>query len=252
MAAKKREKEWRSFYLSSVGKVRRLNEDSLVVIERPFFTLLTVCDGMGGHKKGEVASKIAVTAIQEFFVSIEKEISTWKAKVLLKKCLIEANNRILEKSNSDASCKGMGTTAVVALATKEGTVVANVGDSRCYVTKSNRKTIKQLTVDQSYVETLYEKGKITKAQMSKHPDKNIITNALGVNEKLRVVIKEFKTDYEDLILCSDGLYNMVPDTQLASILKRDMTVENKAITLVNRANDNGGLDNISVAILEIK
>lgn len=252
MAIRKREKQWKTFYLSSVGKVRTHNEDSLVVIQRPFFTLLAVCDGMGGHKKGEVASQIAISTIQEHFSSIDKEISAWKAKVLLKKILQDANDRILTKSKSDKAHEGMGTTAVVAIAMKEKTVIANIGDSRCYETKSNRKTIKQLTVDQSVVEILYEKGKIKKSEMRKHPSKNIITNALGVHEKLKVVIKEFDTDYEDLLLCSDGLTNEVPDNQLTSILKRDMSLESKGVTLINRANDNGGKDNISVALLEIK
>lgn len=242
----------KSYCLTSVGRVRQSNEDSVAIIERPHFTLLAVCDGMGGHRKGEVASRIAIDTLEREFGNISNEVSTWKGKVLLKKCLSDANLEIFDMSQSDTTYEGMGTTAVVALVLKEEMIIANVGDSRCYETTAKRKTIKPLTVDQSFVEILYEKGKITKAQMLHHPNKNIITNALGIKDKLKCDIKVYKTDFEDLMLCSDGLTNMVPESQISLILKRDATVENKAITLINRANDLGGLDNVSVALMERK
>ncbi len=227
----------KSYCLTSVGRVRQSNEDSVAIIERPHFTLLAVCDGMGGHRKGEVASRIAIDTLEREFGNISNEVSTWKGKVLLKKCLSDANLEIFDMSQSDTTYEGMGTTAVVALVLKDEMIIANVGDSRCYETTAKRKTIKPLTVDQSFVEILYE---------------NIITNALGIKDKLKCDIKVYKTDFEDLMLCSDGLTNMVPESQISLILKRDATVENKAITLINRANDLGGLDNVSVALMERK
>lgn len=240
----------KAFCLTSVGRVRPSNEDSVAVIQKEHFTLLAVCDGMGGHKKGEVASRFAVETLENEFGAISTTLSNWKGKVLLRKCLKDANDKIYSLSESDPNYEGMGTTAVVALVLPKETIVANVGDSRAYISKKGRKTLKPLTVDQSFVEMLYEKGKITKAQMIHHPNKNIITNALGIKPKLDVVIKVYKNDYESILLCSDGLTNMVPENQISLILKRDTTIENKAISLINRANDLGGLDNVSVAILE--
>lgn len=240
----------KSFCITSVGRARVSNEDSVIIIEKPHFTLLAVCDGMGGHRKGEVASRFAVETLQNEFGTIDGTISTWKGKVLLRKCLKDANEKIYNLSYDNPNYEGMGTTAVVALVLPKETIVANVGDSRCYETTKRRKTIKPLTVDQSYVEYLYEKGKIKKSEMRTHPEKNIITNALGIQQNLKCVIKVYKNDYTGILLCSDGLTNMVPEAQISMIMKRDTTVENKAISLVNRANDLGGLDNISVAILE--
>ena len=240
----------KAYCLTDIGRVRKTNEDSTGIITGPDFILLAVCDGMGGHRKGEVASSIALETLKKEFGAIKNPISAWKGKRLLKKCLQDANGAIFAKANGDATCYGMGTTTVVALVLDKDTIVANVGDSRCYELKKNRKNIKPLTNDQSYVELLYEEGKITRTQMQHHPSKNILTNALGIEPNLKLDIKTYKTDFKELMLCSDGLTNMVPEPQISMILARDMPVENKCLSLINRANDLGGLDNVSVALIE--
>lgn len=246
------ERATKTFCLTSVGRVRPSNEDSVVILQKDHFTILAVCDGMGGHKKGEVASRFAVDMLEKEFGKIDTTLSNWKGKVLIRKCLKDANDKIYALSESDPNYEGMGTTAVVALVLPKETIIANVGDSRAYALKKGRKNLRPLTVDQSFVEMLYEKGKITKSEMLHHPNKNIITNALGIKARMEVDIRIYKNDYQAILLCSDGLTNMVPENQISLILKRDTTVENKAISLVNRANDLGGLDNVSVALLEME
>jgi len=228
----------KTFCLSDIGRVRKHNEDSSGIIYGANFIIMAVFDGMGGHKKGEVASKLALDTLKKDFGNInEPKLSITKAKKLLKQCLLDANAAIYTKSSTVKMCEGMGTTAVVAMILENDTIIANIGDSRAYILKPKRKRIKMLTTDQSYVEMLYETGQISKSKMSTHPYKNILTNALGITDKMHCDIKIYKNDYKNLLLCSDGLTNMVPEAQISMILNRDMPVENKCLSLINRAID---------------
>lgn len=247
---KKSLSKFKTFCLTDVGRVRNSNEDSSGIITGKNFVILAVFDGMGGHKKGEVASRLALDTLKKEFDGNENTYSSFKAKRALRQCMKDANEAIYSLSDSNPNYEGMGTTAVVAMVLEKETIICNIGDSRAYEMKAKHKKVKLLTTDQSYVEMLYETGKISKSSMANHPSKNILTNALGIEPNMHCDMKAYRNDYQMLMLCSDGLTNMVPENQISMILNRDSSVENKCLSLINRANDLGGLDNISVALFE--
>ncbi len=247
---RKPEFEFRSFSLTDIGRLRSHNEDSAGIIKGPGYTLLCVFDGMGGHRKGELASSMALNAFRDAFEPLTKTPSLTAAKRLIKETLTRANAQIFDTSKAVQECAGMGTTAVVAIVFAEQTLIANMGDSRCYTLKPRRVTLDQITVDDSYVEMLVKKGRITRQQARVHPDRNIITNALGIQEKMRVKFTQIPSDFSYLMLCSDGLYTMISDQVIANVLRKDCDINSKVVTLVNAANDAGGKDNISVALIE--
>ncbi len=239
-----------AFSLTDIGRVRSHNEDSAGLIKGPGFIVLSVFDGMGGHQRGEVASSLALNTIKEVFEPLSKAPSPTAAKRLIRSALKEANSRVIEMAKARPECHGMGTTAVVALVLEKVTIVASLGDSRAYILKPDRVTIKQITQDDSYVRLLVERGTITRQQARSHPDRNIITNALGIKDRMTCHIQEIPNDYTYIMLCSDGLYTMVTDGSIGRILRKDTDVQHKVIALINTANDAGGKDNISVALLE--
>lgn len=238
------------YSLTDIGRVRITNEDSAGGFKTQGFTLLAVCDGMGGHRNGELASRLCLETLRKEFAPIQEELTPFKAKRLLGKCLSDANQAIYEMSQEHYTCLGMGTTAVVAVVLKNETVIANIGDSRLYALPKGRANIKQITHDQSYVQRLLDRGKIKKSEAANHPNKNIITNAVGIKPKLKADYTTIPNDYVALLLCSDGLYNMVNDQTITRILRRDDETNVKALSLINCANDMGGKDNISVTIYE--
>lgn len=248
---KKLSNSFKTYCLTDTGRKREHNEDSSGIVVGKNFVILAVFDGMGGHKSGEVASRLALDTLKQEFSNLEiDKLTTFKAKKLLRQYLKDANEKIFSMSQKFKYCEGMGTTAVVGMIIDDETIVCNIGDSSAYMLKFKRKNIKKITVDQSYVEKLYERGKITKKEMRNHPSKNILTNALGISPTMHCDIKVIKNDFRVLMLCSDGLTNMVPESQISMILNRDMPVENKCLSLINRANDLGGIDNITVALYE--
>lgn len=248
---KKLSNNFQTYCLTDIGRKRDSNEDSSGIIVGKNFTILSVFDGMGGHKSGETASKLALDTLKKEFSNLNiDKLTTSKAKKLLKQYLQDANEKIFSMSQKYKSCEGMGTTAVLAMILENETIICNIGDSSAYILKFKRKKIKKITVDQSYVEKLYEKGKITKKEMRNHPSKNILTNALGISSTMHCDMKIHKNEFRILMLCSDGLTNMVPENQISMILNRDIPVENKCLSLINRANDLGGMDNTTVALYE--
>lgn len=239
-----------AFSLTDIGRVRSHNEDSAGLVRGPGFVVLSVFDGMGGHKRGEVASSMALNTIREVFEPLDKAPSPTAAKRLVRAALKEANSKVIEMARARPECHGMGTTAVVAIVLEKVTIVASLGDSRAYTLKPQRVTMDQITQDDSYVRLLVEKGTITRQQARSHPDRNIITNALGIRERMTCHVVEIPNDYAYIMLCSDGLYTMVTDGSIARVLRKDTDVQHKVIALINTANDAGGKDNISVALLE--
>lgn len=238
------------YSLTDIGRVRPTNEDSAGCFSAENFTLLAVCDGMGGHRNGEVASSLCLRTLKNEFGDIHEELTPFKAKRLLGHCLADANQAIYEMSQNNYACFGMGTTAVVAIVLKDETIIANIGDSRLYRLGKGRAVLKQVTHDQSYVQRLLDRGKIKKSEAANHPNKNIITNAVGIKPKLKVDYTTIPNDYSCLLLCSDGLYNMISDQVMTRILKKDDSLQVKCLSLINTANDMGGADNISVALYE--
>ncbi len=239
----------KTFSITDIGRKRKLNQDYVYTSEMAVGhlpNLFLVADGMGGHKAGDYASRCAIETIVEYASNCEDE----SVVGTLEKAIHRANDVIREKSEADEALNGMGTTLVAATINADNIMcVANVGDSRLYVI--NNKEIKQITRDHSYVEEMVRMGEIKREQARTHPDKNIITRALGVEEKLDVDFFNVRLDPGDIVLlCSDGLTNMIEDEEIRMILQGQRDLVEKAESLVDAANDNGGKDNIAVVLVD--
>lgn len=237
----------KTFSKTDIGRKRKLNQDNVYSCEVPLGNLpnlFIVCDGMGGHKAGDFASAYAVKAIEREVMLCEE---TAPIKIL-RTAISIANAEIFEKAASDENLRGMGTTAVVATIDKDVLIVANVGDSRLYLIDDE---IEQITKDHSLVEEMIRIGELDRSAAREHPDKNIITRALGVAEKVEVDFFEVDLKKGDIILmCSDGLTNMVEDEDIRRVVKSQRDVVQIVEELIKVANHNGGNDNIGVVIVE--
>ena len=231
------------------GVVRGSNEDSVCIKELPSGALLViVADGMGGHNCGEVASGIAVKIITEY---LEENFENPNKEFLLTESIKSANFKILQKAKMDNSCDGMGTTVTAALIYGKNVCIANVGDSRAYIIRRN--TITQITNDHSMVNELLKKGIITPDEAVNHPHKNVITRAVGTDEQVAIDTFSFSLLERDiLLLCSDGLSNMLTDEEIKVVIKGRQRMETRISRLITFANGKGGTDNISVAAVNIK
>ena len=233
--------------MKDIGKCREINQDYIFVSEEPIGNLpnlFLVADGMGGHKAGDLASEYTVAKVQE---AVSKSMQTIPYQIL-KGAFQYANQKLLEKAGESDSYKGMGTTLVAATVKNDAVYVVNVGDSRLY--KIGDK-IEQITEDHSLVEEMVRMGEISKEQARNHPDKNIITKAMGVSDTVEP--DYFDTDLqkgECLLMCSDGLTNMVSYRQIKEIVELRTDLESCAKELIRAANQNGGRDNIAVVLIE--
>ncbi|MBK8171458.1 MAG: Stp1/IreP family PP2C-type Ser/Thr phosphatase [Sandaracinaceae bacterium] len=246
--------------LSDVGLQREHNEDSFCVL--PEYHLYVVADGMGGHKAGDVASKMAIEAIASFFHSTSAEDSTWPFHFDASLSVDEnrlvtgvkvANKQIFEASNKDRNVHGMGTTLVGALYSKDRQrmYVAHVGDSRCYRVRNN--DITQLTRDHSLLnDYLLVMPDITQAQKDELP-KNVITRALGMQDSVTVDMSPDEPQAGDMyVLCSDGLSGMVTDEKICDAVSSAASPQEAAAELVRLANANGGEDNVTVVVIKFQ
>ena len=233
--------------MKDIGKCREINQDYIFVSEEPIGNLpnlFLVADGMGGHKAGDLASEYTVAEVLE---AVSKSMQTIPYQIL-KGAFQYANQKLLEKAGESDSYTGMGTTLVAATVKNDAVYVVNVGDSRLY--KIGDK-IEQITEDHSLVEEMVRMGEISKEQARNHPDKNIITKAMGVSDTVEP--DYFDTDLqkgECLLMCSDGLTNMVSDRQIKEIVELRTDLESCAKELIRAANQNGGRDNIAVVLIE--
>lgn len=237
----------KTFSITDIGRKRKLNQDYVYSSEQPVGSLpnlFMVADGMGGHNAGDYASRYTVDTIVE---EIRGTSETDPVRVL--RCAIEAaNGRLREKALQDASMSGMGTTVVAATFIDGELHVANVGDSRLYLV--NKKII-QITQDHSLVEEMVRMGGIDRETARNHPDKNIITRAIGASRTVEVDFFTVKLEEGDIVLmCSDGLTNMLEDEEIRMILNGQRDIVEKAEELVKAANNNGGKDNIAVILIE--
>ena len=231
---------------TSVGKIRAVNEDSFFVSEIDSYgsLLAIVADGMGGHNAGEVASAEAVKMIKDGVASSDSD-----TKDMLLEAIECANNAIYKMSVKSPQLHGMGTTVTACVISENTVTAAQVGDSRLYLIKNN--SITQITKDHSLVEMLIESGSITKEDARQHPQKNVITRAIGTNSSVETDIYEFTVEPEDIILlCSDGLVNMVEDEKILSLITDSKDFENLADKLVCEAENAGGHDNITVILIK--
>lgn len=238
-----------TFYFTDPGKVRSHNEDSVTIInnDKSEF-VLAIADGMGGHKAGEVASKIAIDHIRDSFYKLDTIGSKDDAIEWLRLIVKEINNKIFEYAKEHPESKGLGTTLVIAIKTNDYILYGNIGDSSGYVIKNN--TLHKVTKDHTYVEVLINNGRLTEESAKHHPGKNLLTRALGANNPIEIDIFDVDTSVKGLFLCSDGLTNMLTEEQIEKILNSDLEVEEAVIKLIRKANSRGGTDNISIAYLK--
>ena len=238
-----------TFYFTDPGKVRSHNEDSVTIInnDKSEF-VLAIADGMGGHKAGEVASKIAIDHIRDSFYKLDTIGSKDDAIEWLRLIVKEINNKIFGYAKEHPESKGLGTTLVIAVKTNDYILYGNIGDSSGYVIKNN--TLHKVTKDHTYVEVLINNGRLTEESAKHHPGKNLLTRALGANNPIEIDIFDVDTSVKGLFLCSDGLTNMLTEEQIEKILNSDLEVEEAVIKLIRKANSRGGTDNISIAYLK--
>jgi len=239
----------KTFYLTDAGKVRSHNEDSVIITKNQSGDyLMAVADGMGGHSAGEVASSITISHItkcfNESFCNMEKS----KAVNWLREMAIEINNLIFSHVEEHPESKGMGTTLVVALVTKEYILIGNIGDSSGFVVKDNK--LHKVTYDHTLVNLLLKAGELTEEQAKDHPKKNVLMKALGANDPIDIDIFDCDMNASSILLCSDGLTNMLDKDQIEKVLISESEIEDKVIKLIRKSNNRGGTDNISIAYME--
>lgn len=238
----------KTFSVTDVGQRRKMNQDYVFASEQPVGNLpnlFIVADGMGGHNAGDFASRFVVNTVREL---IENSDET-DAIQLIESAIQKSNVLLREEASKRKELYGMGTTIVAATIINGVVYTANVGDSRLYLIEE--ADMKQVTRDHSLVEEMVRIGQLTKEEARKHPDKNIITRAIGVGEKVQIDFFEDDLKKGDKILiCSDGLTNMVADSDIRDIAVDDGTVEERAKELIKAANEHGGKDNIAVILIE--
>ncbi len=236
-----------AFAITDIGRKRKLNQDFVFASEQAVGklpNLFIVADGMGGHNAGDYASKYTVETIVEEITASEEEISV----KCIRQAIETANDRIRQKANEDIALNGMGTTVVVASCGDNVLEVANVGDSRLYIIGEE---IRQVTRDHSLVEEMVRMGSLEREEARNHPEKNIITRAIGADRTVEVDFFTVELTERDMILmCSDGLTNMLEDKEIFEIIHSQKDIRSAAEALVKAANDNGGKDNIAVILIE--
>ena len=236
---------------TDVGRVRQENQDDYRAGELPGGAVWAlVCDGMGGAKGGREASQGACNVIENFFQEQYAQCGAGQEEPFLKKALLYANRFVFQKAAHEEALAGMGTTAVCALVRSGNVYLCHAGDSRAYLIRDGKLT--QLTHDHSYVQELVDCGTITEEDAEHHPQKNIITKALGVDYRLEPEFTAAKLKREDrLLLCTDGLTNMVPVEEMEELLAQG-TFYDLPDRLIEAANAHGGSDNITALLLAVE
>jgi len=244
-----------TFGKSDVGNVRENNEDSFLIISDKDFTILCVCDGMGGHKAGEIASSLAVEYLKDFVSQKGDFAITWRGEEepspenyfsdnnLIDFCK-KLNTKIIDISLSNSSYKGMGTTFNAVFIIKNFAKILNIGDSRTYLIRKNK--IFRITKDHSLIQEEMDKGIIDKEEIDKIIPKNIITKAIGIKENIEPDIYFLNLEKKDrLILVTDGIHDLLSDNEIFTIMKKGK-IESSTEKMIKKAKEKGGFDNITV------
>lgn len=238
-----------SYLVTDKGLSRNTNQDDVLsVVKENGDSIYVLCDGMGGHVGGAIACKKCITTMKKEFEK-SKYSDVESAKEWLYKTILKANKEIISAGRKDERLKGMGTTVICVLISKQFKVYASVGDSRLYL--YNKKKLTQVSEDQTFAAALYKAGYINEKEAKNHPRKSMLLCAVGSapSNALDVQIGELSGN-NNYLICSDGLYNMVEDSEIKKVLEEKLTIKEKADKLVSIANDNGGFDNISIILLE--
>ena len=237
----------KTFSMIDIGRKREVNQDYVYVSDEPIGNLpnlLVVADGMGGHKAGDFASRFVVESLKEDLSKSTED----GPEAMIRKAIQSANHRLIEVAKQDVRLEGMGTTLVVATVIEHTLYFANIGDSRLYLLNDN---IKQLSKDHSFVQEMVRLGGINAEEAKHHPDKNIITRAIGAKKNVEIDFFEYRLQNGDMILmCTDGLSNLVDDEEMHRIVKSARDVVEAVELLIERANGNGGSDNIGIVIAD--
>ena len=240
------------FSKTDKGLCRPNNEDEASYLDREYVKIGIIADGMGGHRMGEVASRIAKDTIIDYFNNNVTTTDLAEIKKHIKKAVKEANSVIHRLSSRNEKYYGMGTTLVMALIFPDYTLIVNCGDSRCY-TYSKDRGIHQETVDQTVVQYLYKLGAITKEEIKTNPKRHVLMNALGISPHASYDLNIINKNYDDILLCSDGLSNMVEEAELEKIFDENEGKNAEELTniFIKAALKNGGIDNIGVTVMEV-
>ena len=234
--------------ITNIGK-RKNNQDQVCIVQNNASQVLAViCDGMGGHNSGELASKVVCEYIVDCFKIMPAFDSLEEAKIWLEGAVKEAHQITKRLSQTSLVHAGMGTTVVVALVLKEHYLIASVGDSRCYFINHE---LKLLTIDDTFVNELIKSGMINKDEAKNHPKRNVLMKAIGVSDEIDAKIQIFPLTQGYLLLCSDGLYNSVEEIQLFQIMSTNALLKDKLEALVKLSLNQGASDNISIAAIQI-
>ena len=237
----------KTFGQTDIGKARVQNQDSFLIAENSEgIKMLVVCDGIGGHQAGDIASRLTCSLMGTYFENhFDHNIERWFLQALRK-----ANNAVYDEAQEDSRLKGMGTTLVAAIIMEDAVYILNVGDSRCYYQDEDGELI-QVTEDHSLINDLVKKEGLdynTALELGRH----VITRAVGIWPSVEGDIYRLKEKYRRLLLCSDGLHNYVSEEAITDVLNSDRTTEEKCSILIDMANEAGGYDNITVAIAEVE
>jgi len=233
------------FAATHKGKVRKNNEDSFFAED----SLFIVADGMGGHRAGEVASRLSIDAFVESFTGGKKEINPKSINKILHDSITFANDSVFKESISNPDCFGMGTTFTACYVLSGTAHIIHIGDSRAYLYRED--SLELITSDHTFVGEMYRRGEITYEDTFDHPQRNYLTNVLGVAEEIRPDYDKRKTYRGDrFLLCTDGLNSMLRDKDISEILKKSSEPENAVNRLIRKANRLGGRDNTSVIVID--
>lgn len=236
---------------SNIGR-RPINEDQSWVGQLSNgVTLAIIADGMGGHQAGEVASQLAVDVFRGALErnASKPELTEQEGKMLIRQAISEANETIYAMASGDERYHNMGTTIVAALLRANNVIIGHVGDSRAY--KLTKNSIELLTMDHSLVNELVKSGQLTEEEAANHPRRNVLTRAVGTDPHVEIDVQALELSSEDiLLLCSDGLTNMVSEQQMLDVAASGEELESKADHLIQLALEAGGDDNITVVLLQ--
>lgn len=233
--------------ISDIGLVRSQNQDHVAVVEKDTALLAVVCDGIGGGNAGEIASKMVTDMLRESFLETENFKSLDAIKVWFHKHVKEINKAVYHESLIVSSYHGMGTTLVACIVSRFGTVAFNIGDSRIYEYRNNELLL--LSHDQTYAYEMYLRNEITLEDVDNHPRRNVLMNAVGIDETIRFETIEIESGWDLLLLSSDGLHGYVSKEDINSALNNESLIDVRN-QLMTRAYEAGAFDNVSIVLLK--